>query len=328
MKQKNGTNDTNVTVNELGTGRIETLILRFAIPCVIALLINSLYNIVDQIFIGRGVGYLGNGATNVVFPITIIALAFSLMIGDGGAAWLSLKLGEGKEKEAKRGVGIALLLSVIAGVFLLVVTWIFLKPMIYAFGCTDVIYPYAMEYGRMIVVGLPFTMISTSFNSIIRADGNPKYAMFSMMIGCILNIILDPIFIFVLHWGVFGAAFATVIGQLASFFVSVMYLRKFQTISLQKKDFMLEHRVVRSILAFGISSFITQFAIVAVMAVTNNMLKKYGSLSKYGAEIPITAMGITMKVNQIMIAIVVGIASGAQPIIGYNYGARKYDRVK
>jgi len=314
--------------NEFKTAPILGLVMKFAIPCVISLLINSLYNIVDQIFIGRGVGYLGNGATNVVFPITVIALAFALLIGDGGAAWLSLKMGEGSPKEAKKGIGNAVTLSVIAGVLILIISWVFFDPLLSLFGCTDAIYPYAVAYGRVILIGLPFTIVSTALNSIIRADGSPQYAMGSMIVGAVINVILDPVFIFVFHWGVFGAALATIIGQIASFVISIIYLRKFKSFRLDKKVFVLSAKNSSSIASLGISSFITQISIVIVMAVTNNMLKHYGATSVYGAEIPITAMGITMKVNQIMISIAVGIAAGAQPIWGYNYGAKEFQRVR
>ena len=207
------------------TDPIGKLIARFAIPCVISLLVNALYNIVDQIFIGRGVGYLGNGATNVVFPITVIALAFALLIGDGGAAYLSLRLGEGDKESAQKGVGNAVTMVTIAGLVMLVAALLFMEPIVNLFGATDNLRPYALDYGYIIAIGLPFTMISTALNSIIRADGSPKFAMMSMLLGAIINTILDPIFIFPLQMGVQGAAIATILGQIASFAVSAAYLR-------------------------------------------------------------------------------------------------------
>ena len=209
------------------TEPIGRLILKFAVPSVIALLVNSLYNIVDQIFIGWGVGYLGNGATNVVFPITIIALALSMMIGNGGAAYLSLKLGEGEGEAARKGVGNAVTLVVVVSILLAAVFLVFIDPVLTLFGATDVLRDYALEYGWVIGLGLPFMMISAAVNSMIRADGSPKYAMGSMVIGAILNVILDLVFIFVFHMGVRGAAIATVIGQVASFLVSVAYVPRF-----------------------------------------------------------------------------------------------------
>lgn len=310
------------------TEPIGRLILKFAVPSVIALLVNSLYNIVDQIFIGWGVGYLGNGATNVVFPITIIALALSMMIGNGGAAYLSLKLGEGEGEAARKGVGNAVTLVVVVSVLLAAVFLVFIDPVLTLFGATDVLRDYALEYGWVIGLGLPFMMISAAVNSMIRADGSPKYAMGSMVIGAILNVILDPVFIFVFHMGVRGAAIATVIGQVASFLVSVVYVPRFQTVRLNAAAFRLKAKNCGNIVTFGLSSFITQFAITIVMALTNNLLAIYGASSIYGAEIPLTATGIVMKVNQIMISILLGIATGTQPILGYNYGAKRYDRVK
>ena len=310
------------------TEPIGRLIVRFAVPCVISLLVNALYNIVDQIFIGWGVGYLGNGATNVVFPITVIALAFALLIGDGGAAYLSLKLGQGDLERVKKGVGNAVAMVTIAGILMLVVSLVFLNPILTVFGATDKLRPYALDYGYIIAIGLPFTMISTALNSMIRADGNPKFAMFSMLLGAVLNTILDPVFIFLFHMGVQGAAIATVLGQVASFMVSAVYLTRFKTFRFDASALKLDGRICGSVLSLGVSSFITQISITIVMAVTNNLLAAYGAGSIYGSEIPITAMGIVMKVNQIMISILVGIAAGAQPILGYNYGARNLARVK
>lgn len=316
------------TKSPFSTEPIGRLIAKFAIPCVISLLVNSLYNIVDQIFIGWGVGYLGNGATNVVFPITIIALALSLMIGDGGAAYLSLKLGEGDVESAKKGVGNAVAMVTIVSIVLLVVFLVFIDPILTLFGATDVLRSYALEYGYVIGIGLPFMMIPAAVNSMIRADGSPKYAMFSMALGAVINTILDPVFIFIFQMGVRGAAIATVIGQVATFLVSLAYLFRFKTFRLSRASLRLHGKTCKKVLSLGISSFITQIAITIVMALTNNLLADYGADSIYGSEIPLTAMGIVMKVNQILISILVGISTGAQPIIGFNYGAKNFTRVK
>ena len=310
------------------TEPIGRLIAKFAIPCVISLLVNSLYNIVDQIFIGWGVGYLGNGATNVVFPITIIALAISLMIGDGGAAYLSLKLGEGNIEQAKKGVGNAVTMVTVVSIVLLVVFLIWIDPILTLFGATDVLRPYALEYGTVIGIGLPFMMIPAALNSMIRADGSPKYAMFSMALGAVINTVFDPIFIFVFHMGVRGAAIATVMGQVATFLVSVFYLFRFKTFRFDTSALRLHWKTCKKVLSLGVSSFITQIAITIVMALSNNLLAKYGADSIYGSEIPLTAMGIVMKVNQILISILVGISTGAQPIIGFNYGSKNLTRVR
>ncbi len=314
--------------NILGSEKIIKLIRKFSIPCIISLVVNSLYNIVDQIFIGWGVGYLGNGATNVVFPLNMIALAFALMFGDGASAYLSLKLGEKKKEEASKGVANGIVISVIISLILCIISLVFLPQILKVFGCTDALRQYALQYGYVIVVGLPFMMIGTTLNSIIRADGSPKYSMTTMVLGAILNIILDPIFIFVLKMGVEGAAIATVISQILTFALNVCYIKKFKSIEINKESFKLKQNVVRKVTTLGISSFITQMSIVFVMAVENNLLGKYGADSKFGSEIPITVLGIVMKISQILNSIIIGIAAGTQPIIGYNYGAEKYDRVK
>ena len=314
--------------NILGKEKIGKLIRKFSIPCIISLLVNSLYNIVDQIFIGWGVGYLGNGATNVVFPLTMICLAFSLMFGDGASAYLSLKLGEKKKEEAGKGVANGIAMSVIIALIMCVITLGFLPQLLNVFGCTDNLREYALKYGYIIAIGLPFMMIGTTLNSIIRADGNPKYAMTSMVLGAILNTILDPIFIFVFKMGVEGAAIATVISQILTFIINICYIKKFKSVTLNKESFKIKASVARKVAMLGISSFITQMSIVVVMAFENNLLGKYGGQSKFGSEIPITVLGIVMKISQILNSIIIGIAAGAQPIIGYNYGAGKYDRVK
>lgn len=314
--------------NILGYEKISKLMIKFSIPCIVAMLVNSLYNIVDQIFIGWGVGYLGNGATNVVFPLTMISLAFALMFGDGTASYLSLKLGEKNKKDAVKGVVNGVFLSVIVSILTFIIYMLFLTNLLDLFGCTKLLKNYALNYGYIISIGLPFMMIGTTLNSIIRADGSPKYAMISMLIGAILNIILDPIFIFIFHLGVKGAAYATIIGQIVTFTINVLYIKRFKSIKIKKKDIKLDKNIMKKISIFGISSFITQMSIVLVIAFENNLLSKYGATSKYGAEIPITVLGIVMKINQILNSIILGIAIGAQPIIGYNYGASKYDRVK
>ncbi|MHC1748616.1 MAG: MATE family efflux transporter [Cellulosilyticaceae bacterium] len=314
--------------NPLATESIGKLLIKFAVPCVIAMLVNSLYNIVDQIFIGQGVGYLGNAATNIAFPIVVIALAFSLLVGDGCGAYLSLKLGEGKVDDAAKGVGNAITLLAIIGIAIFVIGTLFMTPLLRIFGATDAILPYAQDYTRIILIGIPFVVVGTGVNSIIRADGSPKFAMVSMLIGAILNTILDPIAIFVLGWGVRGAAIATIIGQIVSFCMSIYYVKHFKNISFNKGLLKLKATVATTVMKFGLSSFITQMAITLVMIVMNNSLNYYGAMSPYGSEIPLSALGIVMKVNQIMISLLVGIAVGSQPILGFNYGAKNFERVK
>lgn len=314
--------------NILGYEKIGKLIRKFSIPCIISLVVNSLYNIVDQIFIGWGVGYIGNGATNVVFPITMLCLAFALMFGDGSSAYLSLKLGEKNKKEASKGVVNGILISIIVSILLCVTIIGFLPQILNLFGCTDALREDALGYGFYIALGLPFMMIGTTLNSIIRADGSPKYAMTSMVIGAVLNVILDPIFIFVFKMGVEGAAIATSISQFVTFVMNIAYLRKIKSVKIERKDVKLKPSIVGRVSMLGISSFITQMSIVLVMAFENNLLGKYGAESEYGSEIPITVLGIVMKISQILNSIIIGIATGAQPILGYNYGAQNYDRVK
>lgn len=314
--------------NILGKEKISKLIRKFSIPCIISLLVSSLYNIVDQIFIGWGVGYLGNGATNVVFPLVMIGLAFSLMFGDGASAYLSLKLGEKKKEEATKGVGNGIIISTLVSILYCIITLIFLPQLLNIFGCTDNLRELALQYGWIIVLGFPASMIGTTLNSIIRADGSPKYSMATMLTGAILNTILDPIFIFVFKMGVEGAAIATVIAQVVTFVLNLIYIKKFKSISITREALKLNSKTVKKVSSLGISSFINQMSIVFVMATENNMLGKYGAQTKFGSEIPITVLGIVMKISQILNSIIIGIAAGAQPILGYNYGAKKYDRVK
>ena len=314
--------------NILGTEKISKLIKKFSVPAIISLLVNSLYNIVDQIFIGRSVGYLGNGATNIVFPVVVMSMALSFMIGDGSASYLSLKLGENKKKEAEKGIANGLLIGVIVSIIYCIIVSIFLAPILTFLGCTDNLKDYAMEYGRVIALGLPFAMIGPILNTIIRADGSPKYAMTTMVTGAVINIILDALFIFEFGLGVKGAAIATVIGQFVTFILNLGYIRRFKNITLKRENFKLKFSILKKILGLGISSFITQLSFVVIMAIENNFLGKLGEQSKFGPEIPITVLGIVMKISQILTSIIVGISAGSQPIWGYNYGARKFDRVK
>ena len=314
--------------NILGYEKISKLMLKFSIPTIISLVVNSLYNIVDQIFIGRGVGYLGNGATNVVFPITVLAMGFAFMIGDGGAAYLSLKLGQQKKDEAAKGVANSIIIGLIVSIIMFFGGLIFLPQLLELFGCTDGLREYATGYGRIIVIGLPFFILGSILNGMIRADGSPKYAMISMVTGAILNIILDPIFIFPLNMGVEGAALATIISQFVTFLLNMIYIKKFKSIKITKSTFKFDFKTVFKVLSLGVSSFITQLSFVFLISVQNNLLGKYGDLSKFGADIPITVLGIVMKINQILTSIILGVAVGSQPIVGYNYGAGKTDRVK
>lgn len=314
--------------NILGSEKIGRLIRKFSVPCILSLLVNSLYNIVDQIFIGQRVGYLGNGATNIIFPIVIICLAIALMFGDGSAAFLSLRLGQKKPEEASKGVGNGIALSVILSLVLCILGGLFLPQIINVFGCTPELRQYALSYGYVIIIGIPFMIIGTTLNSIIRADGNPRYAMITMILGAVLNIILDYILMYPLNMGVRGAAIATITSQIVTAILNVAYVRKFKSIKFEKSSLKLKLKTCKEIIGLGISSFITEMSFVVLMAFENNLLSMYGAQSEFGAEIPITVLGIVMKISQILNSIIIGIAAGSQPIIGYNYGAQNFDRVK
>lgn len=321
-------NEKPVALNPLGTEKIGKLILRYSIPSIVSFVVNSLYNMVDQVFIGQGVGYLGNAATNVILPITMILLALGLMVGDGAAAFMSLNLGRDNQDAAARSVGNMTTLTIGLGLVMLAVFEIFLHPACHLFGATENTMPYAIDYGSIIAVGAPFAMVSAAFGSVIRADGRPQISMIGLVIGCVTNIILDPVFIFLFRWGVKGAALATIIGQALNAIFYFFCLSRCKTISLKKEHFIPSIRIGRRIVALGASSFATQIATVFVMAVNNNLLVSYGAASIYGADIPLATFGITMKVSQLILGITLGIATSVQPIYGYNYGGGKYGRVK
>ena len=312
---------------DLGKENINKLLISFAIPCVISMLINSVYNIVDQIFIGKGVGTLGNAATNVIFPLVIIFNAVAGLIGNGAAANLSLKLGEGKKEEGGKIVGSAVTVSIIFSIILSVIAYLFLPKLVYMFGCTKNVYQYAVDYGKIIIIGAPFMIIYSALSQLIRADGSPKYSMVLLVVGAILNIILDPIFIFTFNMGVKGGAIATVIGQIVSFVMAILYLKKVKLVKLEKESFKVDKSITRT-LGLGLSSFITQSTVLALFVLMNNMMTKYGALTKYGADIPLSVYGVISKINSLYISTILGISIGAQPIIGFNYGAGNYERVK
>ena len=311
----------------LGKEKISKLILAFSLPCVISMLINSIYNIVDQIFIGKGVGTLGNASTNVIFPLIIIFNATAGLIGNGASANMSLKLGEGKKEEASKSIAQAIILTLIASIILFAISYIFLPQLVYMFGCTKNVYQYAIDYGRIIIIGAPFMITYSALSNIIRADGSPKYSMIMLVIGAIINIILDPIFIFIFDMGVKGGAIATVIGQVVSFVIALLYLKRIKSVKLTKNDFKLDKNIFR-ILSLGLSSFITQCTILVLFVFMNNIMTKYGAETKFGADIPLSVYGVISKINSLFISTVLGVSIGAQPIIGFNYGSGNELRVK
>ena len=321
----------------LATEKIGKLMGKYAVPCIISLLVGALYNIVDQIFIANAtyLGSYGNAANTVVFPLTVIALAISVMIGDGCCAFVSLSLGKNRAEDAKRSMANSVILTVIASVVLTAIYLIFSNQIIAMFGGTvnEETFQHSKEYFFWITLGIPFYMFGQAMNPVIRADGSPKYAMISTLAGAVINIILDTIFIFTFKWGMMGAAVATVMGQIATAVLAVWYLCHTKVVKLSKEDFKLKSKIIGKTLVLGICSFLSQISLVAAMAAINNMIRKYGALDeifgqeKY-AQIPMAVVGIVMKFFQIVISIVVGMAAGCIPIVGFNMGAGLKDRVK
>lgn len=314
--------------NPLEYESIPKLLKGFALPSITATLVSSLYNIVDQIFIGQGVGYLGNAATNVSYPLSTICLAISLLIGIGSASRFSIHLGRKDYATAAKLVGNGIVLMLLSGVLYFILGEVFLSPLLRIFGATDEVMPYAVQYSGITLIGMPFLIMTNGISNLIRADGRPKYSMICMVAGAIANTILDPIFIFVFDLGVFGAALATILGQILSFLLAVRYLWHFQTVTLDKSCFRLEPRENITTLYMGTSSCVNQIAITIVQIVLNHSLTYYGAHTIYGEDIPLAACGVVMKTNAILLSIIVGISQGVQPIIGYNYGAGKYTRLK
>ncbi len=314
--------------NPLGTAPVGGLIGKFAIPAIISMLVSALYNIVDQIFIGQGVGMLGNAATNVAFPVTTIATALALLLGIGGASNYNLEMGAGREKKASSIAGTALSTLVITGAILAVAVLLFLRPLLSLFGATTDVMPYAVDYLGITAVGLPFYALSIGGNHIVRADRSPTYSMTCVLTGAIINTILDPLFIFGFGWGIKGAAWATVIGQVVSGILVVIYFGKFRKMYLELSMLKPSSECLKAIISLGMASCINQIAMAIVQIVLNNILRYYGGLSVYGSDIPIACVGVISKVNQVFMAICIGISQGCQPIWGFNYGAKKYDRVR
>ena len=321
----------------LGTEPVGSLMRKYAIPCIISLLVGALYNIVDQIFIANAtyLGSYGNAANTVIFPLTVIALAIAVMIGDGCCAFVSLSLGKEETKAAKKSVGNSVALMVASSLILMAIYLLFSDAIISMFGGTvnSETFHHSKEYFFYISLGIPFYMFGQAMNPVIRADGSPKFAMISTLAGAVINIILDPIFIFALKWGMMGAAVATVIGQIATAVLAVWYLVNMKLVKPSKDDFKLEADIIRRTLILGITSFLSQISLVAAMAAINNMIRKYGAMDEiFGqeeyAQIPMAVVGIVMKFFQIVISIVVGMAAGCIPVVGYNMGAGLKNRVK
>ncbi len=317
-----------VKTNPLGTERVPKLVFRYALPSIIAMVIGAVYNIVDQLFIGNAVGTLGNAATNVVFPMTTICVALSLMFGVGGAANFNLSLGRGETEKANHYIGNAVVMLVVSGVVLLVVAQLFMTPLLRLFGATDEVMPYAVEYLRVTSIGFPCLVLTTGGGNLIRADGSPRMAMACTLTGVILNIGLDALFVMVFGWGMWGAAFATVIGEAVSTIIVIWYLCHWKTAPLTRAHLRLHGQTVKELGSIGMAPFFNQICMMVGQIVTNQSLVHYGELSVYGSAIPLACCGIIMKVYQIFFNVIIGLAQGAQPIESFNYGAKKYQRVK
>ena len=321
----------------LAAEKVGRLMGKYAVPCIISLLVGALYNIVDQIFIANAsyLGSYGNAANTVVFPLTVIALAIAVMIGDGCCAFVSLHLGRNEPENAKRSMGNAVLLAVVSSIALTAVYLLFSNQIITLFGGTvnDETFAQSKEYFFWITLGIPFYMFGQAMNPVIRADGSPRFAMVSTLAGAIINIILDPIFIFAFRWGMMGAAVATVLGQIVTAILAIWYLFHTKSVKLSGGDFRLKAEIAGRTLVLGICSFLSQISLVAAMAAINNMVRKYGAMDvifgqEQFAQIPMAVVGIVMKFFQIVISIVVGMAAGCIPIVGFNMGAGRTERVK
>ena len=314
--------------NPLGSEPVSTLLRRFAVPSVIAMLVSALYNMVDQLFIGHSIGVLGNAATNVAFPLSMVCTSIGLLCGIGGAANFNLCMGRREPEHAKSYVGNAISMLAILGVILCVAVQLFLRPMMLLFGATPDVIDYACTYTRITSIGFPFLIVTIGGSTLIRADGSPKFSMLCNLVGAIVNTILDPLFIFVFHMGMAGAALATITGQILSFALVVFYLRGFKTLPLSLSDLKPNMACWARIAALGATPAFNQVAMMVVQIVMNNTLTYYGSNSVYGSDIPLACAGIISKVNMLFFSFVIGISQGLQPIVSFNFGAQKYDRVK
>lgn len=314
--------------NPLGSEPVSTLLRRFAVPSVIAMLVSALYNMVDQLFIGHSIGVLGNAATNVAFPLSMVCTSIGLLCGIGGAANFNLCMGRREPEHAKSYVGNAISMLAILGVILCVAVQLFLRPMMLLFGATPDVIDYACTYTRITSIGFPFLIVTIGGSNLIRADGSPKFSMLCNLVGAIVNTILDPLFIFVFHMGMAGAALATITGQILSFALVVFYLRGFKTLPLSLSDLKPNMACWARIAALGATPAFNQVAMMVVQIVMNNTLTYYGSNSVYGSDIPLACAGIISKVNMLFFSFVIGISQGLQPIVSFNFGAQKYDRVK
>ena len=314
--------------NPLGVRPIKGLLFSFSIPAIISCLVNSVYNIVDQIFIGQGVGYLGNAATTIAFPLMTIIMAFATLIGSGGSAYAALRLGEGRKREALLTLNNLLVIAIGLGILLAATGLIFLKPILTLFGATETTMPYAIDYTSIVLMGVPFSVISIALSNIARTDGHPRMSMYGILIGAALNTVLDPIYIFVLDWGVKGAAIATITAQFVSMVVLCYYFLRKGNMRFTRRYMKPVGRVWYKIFSLGISSGITSLVACIMQVVMNNSLVYYGNQTEITGDVALSAMGIVMKIAMILASVCIGFGIGAQPILGFNLGAKKYARVR
>lgn len=314
--------------NPLGVRPVKGLLFSFSIPAIISCLVNSVYNIVDQIFIGQGVGYLGNAATTIAFPLMTIIMAFATLIGSGGSAYAALRLGEGRKREALLTLNNLLVIAIGLGILLAATGLIFLKPILTLFGATETTMPYAIDYTSIVLMGVPFSVISIALSNMARTDGHPRMSMYGILIGAALNTVLDPIYIFVLDWGVKGAAIATITAQFVSTVVLCYYFLRKGNMRFTRRYMKPVGRVWYKIFSLGISSGITSLVACIMQVVMNNSLVYYGNQTEITGDVALSAMGIVMKIAMILASVCIGFGIGAQPILGFNLGAKKYTRVR
>lgn len=314
--------------NPLGSAPVDQLMVSFAIPSIVAMIVGALYNIVDQFFIGQAVGTLGNAATNIAFPLSISCVSLSLLFGIGGASCFNLMMGRGDREKAIYFIGNAAAWLFGSGLILCIVTQLFLDPMLKGFGSPEDVLPYAREYVRITAIGFPFLIMTNGGGHLIRADGSPRMTMLCNLSGAVINTILDAVFVMGFRWGMAGAAAATVIGQVFSAYLVFHYMRHFKTVPLERKHLKIKLEYTGEIIRVGTAPFFNQIAMMVVQIVLNNSLRYYGSISEYGSSIPIACAGIVTKVNQVFFSVIIGLAQGSQPIESFNYGAKQYDRVR
>lgn len=318
----------NLSDNPLGFAPVGKLMVKFAVPSIIAMIVGALYNIVDQLFIGQKVGELGNAATNVAFPFSTACLALALLFGIGGASCFNLAMGRGDREKAPYYIGNAVSMLVLCGLILCIIALLFLTPLLKMFGSPDDVLPYAKDYVSITAIGFPFMLLTTGGGHLIRADGSPQMTMICNLTGAVINTVLDAVFVLGMDMGMKGAALATIIGQIISAVIVVVYMLNYKSVRLSLKHFKIKISYTGRVISIGMASFFNQIAMMAVQIVLNNSLKHYGELSSYGSSIPIACAGIVMKVSQVFFSVVIGLGQGTQPIESYNYGAKNYKRVR